>query len=238
MNVDGVRIVPTVLSVVAFAAVDSINVLLIAVLVTLRLLSGRAAYRRSALSLFAGHWIAILLLASVIIAFFGRAAGLVAGILESPLFGWFFVVLGVVGLALIFRGSDMYGAARRVVAFTVGSRWNAFRAGFVLGLGQSVTSAPFFGGLMVLNGIHLDLVTLAAALGMYATVALSVPALFGGLLAFGRHGGAAEADGAPGTRVSIDGAAAVGGTARAIVNACTWGAPIMLIVLGVAHLLR
>ncbi|MCK0439907.1 hypothetical protein MUG78_10680 [Gordonia alkaliphila] len=225
------------LSVVSFAFVDAVNVLLIAVLVTLRVLAGQEAYRGTAFALLAGDWLAVLGLSIVVAVFFGRFTSLVTAVLESPAFGWLFIVIGGIGLVMVIRGSDMYPTAKRVVGYTTGSRWNSFRAGLVLGFVQSVTSAPFFGGLMVLNGLDLDPAYAVVVLVLYATVALSVPVVFGFSLAFrwSRGNGAARAEELPGCE-EVEDAENTEGAARRFVIVCTWGAPFMLIALGAVHL--
>ena len=99
--------------------------------------------------------------------------------------------------------------------------------GVVLGLIQSATSMPFYGGLVLLSAAGVDAQVRYATIPLYATVALSLPTL------------AAFAVGW--VRAKPDSAAARGfDWARAhpdqVTSAATWSVAVLLIVLGVTHM--
>ena len=100
--------------------------------------------------------------------------------------------------------------------------------GVVLGLIQSATSMPFYGGLALLSAAGLEAQVRYAAIPLYATVALSLPTL--AALAVGW------------VRAKPHSAAARGfDWARAhpdqVTAAATWSVAVLLIVLGVTHVM-
>ncbi|QPK79828.1 hypothetical protein G7Y31_03790 [Corynebacterium lizhenjunii] len=158
----------------AFA--DSVNALLIGVLVAIGIMLPQGQYRRVATRLIAGDWLGVLSAALVVTFLFVGIREHVMAALESPVAGWTLVAVGV-GLAVLAWRSKgqpnamvdkLLGPLRQASARTV-------VLGYVLGVVQSLTSVPFYMGLMYLvAGDFTPLVTYGG-LFFYATFALSLP---------------------------------------------------------------
>lgn len=168
------------LQAVSFALLDSLNALLIGVIVALGVMLPRTGpYRPIAVLLIAGDWLGVLVLSLVTMLIFDGLGDLVQRALESPIFGGLLVATGVVTFLLTLRGSgggdsELVGKLleplRAPSAKTVG-------IGFVLGVVQSATSIPFFTGLAFLSAGDYGVAVRYVGLLGYASLALSLPAL-------------------------------------------------------------
>lgn len=100
--------------------------------------------------------------------------------------------------------------------------------GVVLGLVQSATSVPFYGGLALLSAAGIEPVQRYAAIPLYATVALSLPTLCALLVGWVR----AKPNSAAGRAFAWARA-----NPKTVSLAATWAVSVMLIALGALHLL-
>lgn len=165
---------------VSFALLDSLNALLIGVIVALGVMLPRTGrYRRIVILLIAGDWLGVLLLALVTLLIFDGLGDLVQRALESPIFGLLLIAAGVITLILTARNSGngdsalvrrLLGPLRTPSAKTAG-------VGFLLGVIQSATSLPFFIGLGYLSTSGYGPEVRYLGLIVYASLALSLPAI-------------------------------------------------------------
>ncbi|QGU02495.1 hypothetical protein CKALI_08175 [Corynebacterium kalinowskii] len=172
---------------VSFALMDSINVLLIGVIVTIGvLLPPRAAYRRIAALLVGGDWLGVFLLSIPTLAVFDLIKDKVQAALESPVFGIILIAVGVLGAVMTFRGGDNTALVNKIMQPLQVPTWKTAATGFVLGVVQSATSVPFFAGLAYLSAGGFSVGFRYTALFLYATLALSLPFLTAVLIGFVR----------------------------------------------------
>ena len=161
---------------VSFALLDSLNVLLIGVVVALGVMLPRTApYRRIATLLIAGDWLGVFLLSLVTMIVFDGLGDLVQRALESPVFGILLIATGVLTL----RGGGQGDSAliRRLLGPLQTPSLKTVGVGFVLGVVQSATSVPFFAGLGFLSAGDYPAVVRYVGLIVYASLALSLPAV-------------------------------------------------------------
>lgn len=172
---------------VSFALMDSINVLLIGVIVTIGvLLPPRAPYRRIAALLVGGDWLGVFLLSIPTLAVFDLIKDKVHAALESPAFGLVLIAVGVLGAVMTFRGGDNTALVNKIMPPLQTPTWKTAATGFILGVVQSATSGPFFAGLAYLSAGGFSLEFRYTALFLYATLALSLPFLTAILVGFVR----------------------------------------------------
>lgn len=165
---------------VSFALLDSLNVLLIGVVVALGVMLPRTApYRRIATLLIAGDWLGVFLLSVVTMIVFDGLGDLVQRALESPVFGILLIATGVLSLVLTLRGGGQGDSAliRRLLGPLQTPSLKTVGVGFVLGVVQSATSVPFFAGLGFLSAGDYPAVVRYVGLIVYASLALSLPAV-------------------------------------------------------------
>lgn len=165
---------------VSFALLDSLNVLLIGVIVALGiLLPARGPYKKVATLLIVGDWFGVFILALLTMLLFDGLGDIVQRFIESPIFGWALIVVGAVSLVLAMFSKA--GGDNKLIGRVLGplraATWKTFATGFVLGLAQSVTSFPFFAGLAVLSAGDFSGWIRYAGMIVYASLALSLPAL-------------------------------------------------------------
>lgn len=167
----------------SFALVDSLNVLLIGVLFATAVMHSRTRkYGRVAALLIFGDWLGVCVLSLLTMAVFDGIGDLVRDFLGSPVLAIVLILTGILSALLTFRGGDPAPIIQRLAQPLQMPRVSTIGAGVALGLIQSATSVPFFTGLAFLSAT--DLPTYARYLGViiYASVALSVPALCGVLI--------------------------------------------------------
>lgn len=175
---------------VSFALMDSLNALLIGVIVALGVMLPRTGpYRRIVTLLVAGDWLGVLLLSLITMLVFDGLGDLVQQALESPIFGILLILTGVVTLLLTLRGSGDGDSAlvRRLLGPLQTPSLQTVGIGLVLGLIQSATSIPFFTGLAFLSAGDYGVAIRYAGLIVYASLALSLPALSAVFVGMVRH---------------------------------------------------
>lgn len=165
---------------VSFALLDSVNVLLIGVVVALGImLPKKRSFARTAGLLIAGDWLGVLGLCLIVLLAFDGLGDVVGRFLQSPLFGMGLILVGLASLVLTWRSRPGDNAA--LVAKVLDPLLNPSRAtvvvGVVLGVIQSATSVPFYAGLAAISAGGFSALERYLGLIGYATLALSLPAL-------------------------------------------------------------
>lgn len=175
------------LNALTYAFLDSINVLLIAVVVALGMMLPAGRYRRITPLLVFGDWLGVAVLALAVLVVFDGLGDQVAALVESPLFGVLLIITGLATAVLTFRGGDSSALVEKILAPLRTPSIMTVATGFVLGAIQSVTSVPFFAGLAVLSAGGLPVVERYLGLILYASVALSLPTLVAIAVGVVRH---------------------------------------------------
>lgn len=160
-----------------YAFIDSINVLLIAVVVALGLMLPAGRYRRITPLLIIGDWLGVAVLALGVLFVFDGLGDKIKTLVESPLFGVLLILTGIVTAVMTWRGGDSSALVDRILRPLRTPSMMTVATGFVLGAIQSVTSGPFFLGLAVLSAGGLPTLDRYLGLILYASVALSLPTL-------------------------------------------------------------
>lgn len=171
------------LYVLSFALMDTVNFLLIGVLVAvgvaqpLKDKGGR--YGAVAARLVFGDWLGVLVLALLTMVVFDGLGGKIRALVESPVFGVLLILTGLVSAVLAWRGTGdgESGLVRRIMKPLKTPSMATVGTGVVLGLAQSVTSVPFFAGIAVMSVGDFDTVVRYTGMVAYASVALSLPFL-------------------------------------------------------------
>lgn len=170
---------------VSFALMDSINVLLIGVLFAVAVIHPNPRrYGKVATLLVAGDWFGVLILSIPTLAVLHRFESQIRTALESAQFGWVLVIFGLISVVLTLRGGDPAPLIARLTKPLRVPSAATFFSGSALGIIQSITSVPFFIGIAYLTTTDLSTVVRYVALVLYATLALSLPALSGLALGF------------------------------------------------------
>lgn len=170
---------------VSFALMDSINVLLIGVLFAVAVIHPNPRrYGKVASLLVVGDWFGVLLLSIPTLAVLHRFESGIRNALESAQFGWVLVIFGLISVVLTLRGGDPAPLIARLTRPLRVPSAATFLSGSALGIIQSITSVPFFIGIAYLTTTDLSTVARYLALVLYATLALSLPALSGLALGF------------------------------------------------------
>lgn len=217
------------LGALSLAFVDSINLLLIAVVVAVGILAPRGGGRYGKVTslLFAGDWLGVAGLALIMLAIFDGIGPAVQRFVEGPIFGVILIATGVVTGLLALRGGDNQAVVQRILGPLEKPSASTVLTGVGLGVIQSATSVPFYGGLALLSAAGVDPVTRYATVPLYATVALSLPTVTALLVGWVRK----APDSAPG-RV-FDWARA---HPQPVTKAATWAVAVLLVSLGAIHL--
>ena len=160
-----------------YAFIDSINVLLIAVVVALGLMLPAGRYRRITPLLIIGDWLGVAVLALGVLFVFDGLGDKIKTLVESPLFGVLLILTGIATAVMTWRGGDSSALVDRILRPLRTPSMMTVATGFVLGAIQSVTSGPFFLGLAVLSAGGLPTLDRYLGLILYASVALSLPTL-------------------------------------------------------------
>jgi len=207
------------------AFIDSVNLLLIGVIVAVGI-AARSNYAKTTALLIAGDWCGVAGLALIMLVIFDGLGPVVQRFVEGPVFGILLIATGVLTAVLAVRGGDNQALVQKIMRplrtpgpATVGT-------GMVLGLIQSATSLPFYGGLALLSAAGVDAQVRYAAIPLYATVALSLPTLAALAVGWVRaKPGSSAARGFDWARAHPD----------QVTAAATWSVAVLLIVLGVTH---
>ena len=218
------------LGALSLAFVDSINLLLIGVIVAVGIVvpAGRGRYGKITSLLIAGDWLGVAGLAFVMLAVFDGLGPVVKEFVDGPVFGIILIATGVVTAVLALRGGDQSELIERLLGPLRSPGPMTVLTGVVLGLIQSATSAPFYGGLALLSSAGIDPVVRYSTVILYATVALSLPTLSALVVGW--------------VRASPDSVAARGfswarANPRTVNLAATWAVAALLILLGVIHMM-
>lgn len=218
------------LGALSLAFIDSINLLLIAVIVAVGIVAprGKGGYGAITGLLIAGDWLGVAGLAVVMLAVFDGLGPAVQRFVDGPVFGIVLIATGAVTALLALRGGDNSALVNKIMTPLKTPSPTTVLTGFVLGLIQSATSVPFYGGLALLSTAGVDAATRYGTIPLYATVALSLPTLCALLVAWVR----AVPDSAAGR--AFEWARQHPSTVTLV---ATWAVSAMLIVLGAVHLL-
>ena len=137
------------------AFIDSVNLLLIGVIVAVGI-AARSNYAKTTALLIAGDWCGVAGLALIMLVIFDGLGPVVQRFVEGPVFGILLIATGVLTAVLAVRGGDNQALVQKIMRplhtpgpATVGT-------GVVLGLIQSATSLPFYGGLALLSAAGVD----------------------------------------------------------------------------------
>lgn len=170
---------------VSFALADSVNVLLIGVLFAVAVMHPKPRrYAPIAAVLVAGDWFGVFLLSLAVLLLFNGISDAVQTALASPIFGLVLIAVGLLSAFLTLRGGDPTPMINRLARLLRQASWGTFLSGMALGIVQSATSAPFFAGLAYLSTVGISSAAKYFAVFLYATLALSLPALSGLALGF------------------------------------------------------
>lgn len=214
---------------VQFAFVDSINLLLIGVIVAVGVMVPRGSrrYARTTALLIAGDWCGVAALAFLMLVVFDGLGDVVQRFVEGPIFGILLIATGILTGLLALRGGDNSGLVNRILEPLKTPSAKTVVVGFVLGLIQSATSVPFYGGLAVLSAAGVDVAVRYAFLVLYATIALSLPTLCALAVGWVRR--------APQSPAGRAFAAARENSEKVSLGA-TWAVALLLVVLGTIHM--
>ncbi|MEH0146578.1 hypothetical protein V6D40_02715 [Corynebacterium sp. Q4381] len=218
------------LGALSLAFIDSINLLLIAVIVAVGIVAprGKGGYGAITALLVAGDWLGVAGLALVMLAVFDGLGPAVQRFVDGPVFGIVLIATGVATALLALCGGDNSALVNKIMAPLKTPSATTVFTGFALGVIQSATSVPFYGGLALLSTAGVDAATRYGTIPLYATIALSLPTLCALLVAWVR----AVPDSAAGR--TLEWARRHPST---VSLAATWAVSALLIVLGAVHLL-
>lgn len=173
---------------VSFALMDSINLLLIGVVVAIGVLLPRnVKYTKIAALLVGGDWLGVFLLSLLTMFVFGGIEQYVTRLIASPFFGIILIAVGVLGAVLTWRGGDNTALVSKMLPPLKTPTWKTFLTGFVLGVVQSLTSGPFFAGIAYLSVGDYSNTVKYVGMFFYACLALSLPAITAILVGFVRR---------------------------------------------------
>ncbi|MBZ8176259.1 hypothetical protein GP475_04035 [Corynebacterium poyangense] len=162
----------------SFALIDSVNVLLIGVVVALGLIiPPHGPYRKTVALLIGGDWFGVFLLALLSLLVFNNLGGLVISFTESVAFGIVIILAGILIAVLTALGGSNDALIQRILVPLKNPGILTVLTGTILGLAQSITSAPFFLGLIELSATPLAPTWKYSWVILYATLALSLPML-------------------------------------------------------------
>lgn len=218
------------LAALQLAFIDSVNLLLIGVIVAVGIVVPQHSnrYAKTTGLLIAGDWLGVAGLALIMLLIFDGLGPVVQRFVEGPVFGWLLIATGVVTGLLALRGGDNSGLTQKIMRLLNTPGPLTVVTGVVLGLIQSATSMPFYGGLAVLSASGIEPAVRYASIILYASVALSLPTLSAFLVGWVRakpHSAAGR--GFEWARTNP----------QTVTLAATWAVSVMLIAIGAAHLL-
>ena len=214
------------LGALSLAFVDSINLLLIGVIVAVGIVV-KHAYAKITSLLIIGDWLGVASLALVMLVIFDGLGPVVKSFVEGPVFGVVLIATGVVTGLLALRGGDHSAVVEKVMVPLRTPGPKTVATGFVLGLIQSATSVPFYGGLALLSTAGIEPAVRYLSLVLYATVALSLPTACALVVAWARR----SPDSAAGR-----GFAWARANPRPVTLTATWAVSVLLVILGGLHL--
>ncbi|AZA11060.1 sulfite exporter TauE/SafE family protein [Corynebacterium gerontici] len=173
---------------VSYALLDSINVLLIGVIVAIGVvLPAGGHYGRIVARLIVGDWLGVFVTSVPVLLLFDSIGAPIRRAIESSWFGVVLILVGVLSAVLTWRsGGDSSAIVGRVMRWLREPSARTAGVGFVLGAVQSLTSVPFYIGLGFLSVGGLSVLLRYSALVLYASLALSLPFLSAFAVAFVR----------------------------------------------------
>lgn len=214
------------LGALSLAFVDSINLLLIGVIVAVGIVVKHAYAKITSLLIF-GDWLGVASLALLMLVIFDGLGPVVKGFVEGPVFGVVLVAAGVVTGLLALRGGEHSGVIEKVMVPLRAPGPQTVVTGLVLGLIQSATSVPFYGGLALLSTAGIEPAVRYLSLVLYATVALSLPTACAVAVAWVRR----RPESAAGRAFAWARA-----NPRVVTLTATWAVSVLLVILGGLHL--
>lgn len=163
---------------VSFALADSVNALLIGVIVAIGIMLPRGNFRVIAPLLVIGDWFGVLVLSALTMLVLDSMSEYVKALQESPLMGWLLIAIGLATVILTWRSrsGETNSLVRKILVPLQTPSVLTFITGFVLGIAQSATSAPFYMGLIHLAAGDFNEWIRYGGLVIYASLALSLPA--------------------------------------------------------------
>lgn len=207
------------------AFVDSVNLLLIGVIAAVGI-AARRDYAATTALLIAGDWCGVAGLALVMLAIFDGLGPAVKDFVDGPVFGILLVATGLVTAVLAVRGGDNGALTEKIMRPLRTPGPLTVLTGVVLGVVQSATSAPFYGGLALLSAAGIEPSIRYRSIALYASVALSLPTLTALAVGWVRRRPDSAADRAfEWARTHPE----------RVTRAATWAVAVLLVVLGVAH---
>lgn len=164
---------------VSFALIDSLNALLIAVIVAIGIVLPKGQYRKVAPLLIAGDWFGVFVLALLVMYVFDGLQEFVQALIDGPWLGLILIIVGAIALWGAWRSSpgDNAKLVNTIMRFLGEPSILTFLAGFVLGVVQSATSSPFYGGIAHLSAGDYSAAVRYGGMLWYASLALSLPTL-------------------------------------------------------------
>lgn len=137
---------------VSFALLDSVNLLLIGVIVGLGVVL-KGQYGRTVSLLIAGDWAGVFVLALLTMAVFSGLSEAVEAVLSSPWYGGTLVTVGIISVVIARRSSpeSTQALAGKILRPLRRPGSSTVLIGLILGVVQSVTSLPFFAGIAELS---------------------------------------------------------------------------------------
>ncbi len=178
----------SMLHAVSFALLDSVNALLIGVVVALGVMLPRGKYKKITPLLIAGDWFGVLVLAILSMFIFDSLRQYVNAFLDSPLLGILLIILGLAGIVMAWRSrpGESNALVDKILQPLQTPTLLTFVTGFILGAAQSVTSGPFFAGLLHLVAGGFNAWVRYGGLIIYATLALSLPIIVAAFIGYVR----------------------------------------------------
>lgn len=177
----------------SFAFADTLNFLLIGVLIAVGLAQParekEGRYGAVATLLLLGDWLGVFLLALLTLLVFDGLGDAIANLVDSPVFGILLVLTGVVSAVLAWRSGrrvrdgavagekDENTLVQRILKPLKTPNPVTVGAGLLLGVVQSATSVPFFAGIAVISAGDFSVAVRYFSMIAYASVALSLPFL-------------------------------------------------------------
>ncbi|GAB3597877.1 hypothetical protein GCM10027580_28080 [Corynebacterium faecale] len=160
-----------------YALIDSVNLLLIGVVLLSRLFSDlRNKISWISISILFGDFVGIVLAGLIAFTVVNRTGLNAQEILESPIFGGALIAVGLLGL-IAARSSHLVSSVYKSIRFVGKRKLNAILFAVFTGLVQSLTSIPFWGGILEMNGFNLANVNSLAVLVVYSLMATFAVAL-------------------------------------------------------------
>lgn len=160
-----------------YALIDSVNLLLIGVILLSRLYrSLRDKIRWISLSILFGDLAGIMMAGMVALSVVRYTDLDPQGILNSPFFGYSLIAVGLLGLSAV-KSKRLASSVSRSVQFVGKRRLNSILFSVTVGAVQSLTSIPFWGGILEIEAFPEGTLNPFALLALYSLMATFAVAL-------------------------------------------------------------